>query len=453
MGIRRWARVAGAVGLVAVLLATALPAAQAADASLVFRVVELLRDEHVARPDPVQLYRAALAGLREALQRAGIQTPLADLFARDEDHAREQFQLRFDQAVRAASGRLTERELQFAAARAAAGSLRDSHTGFIPPERLAELRRQQQNEAAFTGIGILLLTKDGKFYARLVFSGSPAQRAGLRPFDRILAIDGVSTEGMTVGDVSSRIRGPQGTAVTLTVRRPGQPAPLVVSVVREPIVVPSVEWAVLDGQVGYVRLGQFNQGSSARLARAVGELQQQGIRGLVLDLRGNPGGFVSELNRVAELFLPRGVVVYTLESREEGRRSYVTRSGPMLDAALPMVVLVDDDTASAAELLSAALRDHGRAPLVGVRTAGAVLVSVTFPLPEGAGLSVAIARMLTPRGEELEGWGIQPDVQVDLTVADLDSGTDSQLLRGLALIRRVLAGGRRGSAQLTGAER
>jgi carboxyl-terminal processing protease len=417
--------------------------AQAADASLVFRVVELLRDEHVARPDPVQLYRAALGGVREALQRAGVAAPLADLFARDEEHAREQFQGRFDQAVRLAGGRLTERELQFAAARAAAASLRDSHTGFITPERLAEIRRQQQNEAAFTGIGILLLSKDGRFYARLVFSGSPAQRAGLQPFDRILAIDGVSTEGMTTEQVSSRIRGPQGTTVTLTVRRATQPTPVVVSIVREPIVVPSVEWSVLDGQVGYLRLGQFNQGASARVARAVGELQQQGIRGLVLDLRGNPGGFVSELNRVAEVFLPRGLVVYTMESRDEGRRAYLTRTGPLLDPSVPVVVLVDDDTASAAELLSAALRDHGRAPLVGLRTAGAVLVSVTFPLPGGAGLSVAIARMLTPRGEELEGRGLVPDVEVDLTSADLERGFDSQLARGTQELARIA---RQGSA-------
>ncbi len=437
-------RPAALVCVVAAVL-LALPPAQAADASLVFRVVELLRDEHVARPDPVQLYRAAVDGLRQALQQAGVAAPLADLFARGEDHAREQFQLRFDQAVRAAAGRLTERELQFAAARAAAASLRDSHTGFITPERLAELRRQQQNEAAFTGIGILLLAKEGRFYARLVFSGSPAQRAGLRPFDRIVAIDGVSTEGMTTDQVSSRIRGPQGTQVTLTVQRPGQPVPLVVPIVREPIVVPAVEYAVLEGGVGYVRFGQFNQGSSARLARAVTELQQQGIRGLVLDLRGNPGGFVSELNRVAELFLPRGSLVYTLESREEGRRSYVTRSGPMVDSSIPMVVLVDDDTASAAELLSAALRDHGRAPLVGVRTAGAVLVSVTFPLPGGAGLSVAIARMLTPRGEELEGRGLHPDLEVDLTVADLDQGFDSQLARGREELARLARQSRAGA--------
>lgn len=432
-----WLRRLTAAGLVAVVLWALPGAAQAADASLVFRVVELLRDEHVARPDPVQLYRAALAGVREALQRAGVVTPLAELFARDEDHAREQFQRRFDRAVRAASGRLGERELAFAAARAAATSLRDSHTGFITPERLAEMRRQQQNQAAFTGIGILLLSKDGKFYARLVFSGSPAQRAGLQPFDRIVAIDGVSTEGMTTEQVSGRIRGPQGTSVTLTIQRPGQASPSVVTIVREPIVVPSVEWAVMDAQLGYVRFGQFNQGASARLARALAELQQQGVRGFVLDLRGNPGGFVSELNRVAELFLPPGVVVYTMESRDEGRRSYVTRTGPFLDPTVPLVVLVDDDTASAAELLSAALRDHGRALLVGLRTAGAVLVSVTFPLPGGAGLSVAIARMLTPRGEELEGRGLLPDVEVDLTAADLDSGVDSQLARARDELARM----------------
>ncbi|MER3459842.1 MAG: hypothetical protein C4303_01155 [candidate division GAL15 bacterium] len=434
-----WRQAAVVACLAAALVGAWVLPLQAADASLVFRVVELLRDEHVSRPDPVQLYRAAIGGLRETLQRAGISAPLPDVFARDEQHAREQFQLRFDQALRLGAGRLGERELQFAAARAAAASLRDSHTSFITPERLAELRRQQQNEAAFTGIGILLLAKEGRFYARLVFPGGPAQRAGLRPFDRILAIDGVSTEGMTTDQVSSRIRGPQGTQVSLTIQRPGQSAPVVVTTVREPIVVPSVEWALLEGDVGYVRFGQFNQGSSARLARAVAELQQQGVRGLVLDLRGNRGGLVSELNRVAELFLPPGALVYTLESREEGRGSYVTRSGPLLASSVPMVVLVDDDTASSAELLSAALRDHGRAPLVGVRTAGAVLLSVTFPLPGGAGLSVAIARMRTPRGEELEGRGLVPDVQVDLTTADLEAGFDSQLVRGREVLGRSAA--------------
>jgi|DewCreStandDraft_5_1066085.scaffolds.fasta_scaffold02002_13 carboxyl-terminal processing protease len=426
---RRVQRGAVVLAVVALLLA-AQPAALAADASLVFRVVELLRDEHVSRPDPVQLYQAALRGLREALERAGVVQPIADIFARDEQQAREQFQMRFDRAVAAAAGRLTERELQFAAARAAAGSLRDSHTGFITPERLAELRRQQQNQAGFTGIGILLMSRDGRFYVKLVFPDTPAQRAGLRPFDRILAVDGVSTEGMTTEQVSTRIRGPQGTPVSLTVQRPGQAVPLSVVVVREPIVVPSVEWSVLEGGVGYVRFGQFTRGSAARLARAVSELQQAGVRGLVLDLRGNPGGFVDELNRAAEVFLPPGRPVYTMLSREEGRRVFSTRSGPVLDPTVPLVVLVDEGTASAAELLGAALRDHGRATLVGLRTAGAVLVSVTFPLPEGAGLSVAIARMLTPRGEELEGRGLSPDLVVDLTAADLDSGVDSQLARG-----------------------
>ncbi len=162
-------------------------------------------------------------------------------------------------------------------------------------------------------------------------------------------------------------------------------------------------------------------------------------------MRGNPGGFVAELNRIAELFLPRGLVVYTVESRGEGRRSYLTRSGPALDPSVPLVVLVDDDTASAAELLSAALRDHGRAVLVGTRTAGAVLVSVTFPLPGGAGLSVAVGRMLTPRGEELEGRGLAPDVWAELTTADLDNGFDRQLAAARQELGR-LSGQERGTA-------
>ncbi len=436
----RWLQ-RGAVVLAALLLVLAArPAALAADASLVFRVVELLRDEHVSGPDPVQLYQAALEGIREALERAGIVQPIADLFARDEQHAREQFQMRFDQAAAAAKDRLTERDLQFAAARAAAASLRDSHTGFITPERLAELRRQQQNQAGFTGIGVLLMSREGRFYVRRVFPDTPAQRAGLRPFDRILAIDGVATEGMTIEEVSRRIRGPQGTSVSLTFQRPGQAAPVTVVVMREPIVVPSVEWSVLEGGVGHVRFGQFTRGSARRLAQAVLELQAAGVRGLVLDLRGNPGGFVDELNRAAEVFLPPGRPVYAMLSREEGRRVFSTRSGPVLAPRLPLVVLVDAGTASAAELLAAALREHGRAVLVGSQTAGAVLVSVTFPLPGGAGLSVAIARMFTPRGEELEGRGLVPDVVVELEAEDLDRGIDRQLTRGVDELSRRMAG-------------
>jgi carboxyl-terminal processing protease len=419
--------------------------APAAHASLVFEVLQLLRDEHVARSDPVRLLAAAVEGLRQALSRAGIAATLPGLTATNEQSARAEFQARFDQALRLAAGRVSSTRLQHAAAHAMAASMNDSHTAFITPERLAERQRRQRNEAGFTGIGILLMPRDGRFYVRLVFPGTPADRSGLQPFDRIVAIEGRSTEGMTTEDVASRVRGPRGTPVTITVRRAGHPSPLSFRVVREPIRVPTVEHRVLGlpgqtgGRVGYIRFGQFTEGSADMMRRAITDLQRHGIRGLILDLRANTGGSLAELNRIAGMFLPAGLPIYTMDSRRDGRQTQFTRTAPVLDPQTPLVVLVDGGTASAGELLAAALREHDRGTLVGTRTAGAVLVSVTFPLPGGAGLSISIARLTTARGVVLERNGLQPQVAADLTVADLDRGVDSQLARALDELARRIA--------------
>ncbi|MDR5710456.1 MAG: S41 family peptidase [Armatimonadota bacterium] len=440
-----WARVRW-IGLgvtVAVVLAgvPAYTPAQAADASVVFAALNALVQRHVDEPDPIPLLRAALEGVLEALRKAGIPAELPDLRATDFSLARWEFQQRFDEAADRARGRLSEEELQYAAARAMAASLGDSHTGFLSPQEMEERRRQQFNEAGYTGIGILLLSRSGRFYVRRVFPGSPAERAGLRDFDRILAIDGQPTERMSSEDVSNRIRGPGGTTVTLTVQRAGHPEPLTFPVVRAPIVVPTVETRVLPGQVGYLRFSQFTQGSSFQLRQALQDLLREGVRGLLLDLRGNPGGFVAELNRVADYLLGPGLPLYTTESRSEGRTTQFTRGPRILPPDVPLVVLVDEDTASAAELLSAALQEHGRGILVGTRTSGAVLISITVPLPGGAGITVAIARLYTPRGVVLEKNGLAPDVAIDLTLEDLDRGVDAQLVRAQGEVLRRLATG------------
>ncbi len=429
-----------ATAVVLAEIPTASPA-RAAEASVVFAALDILVRRHIDEPDPVRLLAAALEGLREALQKAGVSADLQDLTTTDPIGARQEFQRRFDEVVLRAAGRISEEELQYAAARAMASSLGDSHTGFISPEELAERRRRQQNEAGYTGIGILLLTKAGRFYIKHVFPDSPAERAGLQDFDRIVAIDGQSTEGMGTEEVSNRIRGPAGSPVTLTVRRPGVPGPLTFTVVRAPIVVPTVVYRMLSGQIGYLRFSQFTQTSSVQVRQALADLLHQGMRGLLLDLRGNPGGFVVELNRVADYLLGPGLPIYTSESRGEGRSTQVTRGPRVLPPDVPLVVLVDEDTASAAELLSAALQEHGRGILVGTRTAGAVLIGITVPLPGGAGLSVAVARLYTPRGVVLEKNGLQPDIPVDLTVEDLDRGVDTQFVRAQdELVRRVAVG-------------
>lgn len=430
-----------AVVLLAASLATpaAVRPARAADASIVFAALQVLAQVHIDSPDPLKLLTAALDGLRQALARAGITGPLADLTARDVAGARAEFQARFDQAVALAQGRIPEAELQYAAAQAMAASVGGSHTVFITPEQWEVLDRQRRNEASFVGIGIRLLTRDGRFYVLEVFAGGPAARAGLRPFDRLLTIDGQSTEGMAAQDVVGRVRGQEGAAVTITAQRPGQAAPLSFTITRAPIVVPMVEHRMIEGGIGYLRFTQFNQGASSEFGRAIEDLQRQGMRGLVLDLRGNTGGLISEFVQVASLLLPAGLPVIVREDRQQGRVVDSTGGVPALDPSTPLAVLVDGGTASGGELLGAAIQEHGRGAVVGVRTAGSVLASAYFPLPTGAVIQVAIRRVTTGKGVILEQQGVQPDVVVEMTIEDLDRGVDAQLQRAVQAVRQRIS--------------
>src|SRR3989304_6091723 len=199
----------------------ARPAA-AADAAVVFAALDILKDQHFTGPDPVQLLAAAAEGLRQGGTQERIAAPPPPLTATAEAGAREEFQRIFDQAVAAAQGRLSETQLQYAAATAMADSLDDSHTAFLTPEQWSEVQRELSNQASFSGIGIRLLTRDGQFYALNVFPGTPAARSGLRDLDRIVAVDGQSTQGMTAQDVSRRIRGPQGPRGAGTARGGGR---------------------------------------------------------------------------------------------------------------------------------------------------------------------------------------------------------------------------------------
>jgi len=414
--------------------------AQAPSATIVFAALQAIRENHYEEQDPIKLLGAAVDGLRRALTRAGVTPNLPDLTATTESRARAEFQNRFELAIQQGQSRVTADQLQYAASQGMAGFIDDSHTGFISPERRAEDIRRQRNEASYSGIGISMLTRDGRFFIQHVFSGTPAQRAGIRNWDRILSIDGTTTQGMTSEDVSGRIRGPQGQTVTLVVQRPGQANPISIPITREAIVIPTVEYQLLDNRIGYIRFSQFAQQAGPRIRQALEDLQQQGMRALVLDLRGNSGGLLNELNRIAEYFLPAGTNIYTMETRREGKRTFVSRTNPIVDRALPMTVLIDDGSSSAAELLAAALQENRRATLIGRPTAGAVLVSVVFPLPQGAAMSVSIARLITGAGNVLEGNGIKPDVAVDLATEDIERGVDTQLARALQATNQRLAG-------------
>ncbi|HEY3249131.1 MAG TPA: PDZ domain-containing protein, partial [bacterium] len=228
------------LAILAVLLATTLAvppglllSARAADAGIVYEVLAAIVENHVDRPDPAKLLAGAVTGLRDALTRAGVTPQIPDLTATTESEARTEFQARFDQAVAQAAGRLQDVQLRYAAASAMAASLDDSHTWFLNPQQWREFVLRTQGNPSFVGIGVLLLTKDGRFYIWRVFPGSPAERAGLQTFDRIVGVDGQTIQDLP--DLVNRVRGPEGTQVSITVQRPGQTSPVTVSVTRAPI--------------------------------------------------------------------------------------------------------------------------------------------------------------------------------------------------------------------------
>ncbi len=434
MRTRRWLVVAVTLLVTALAVPSGLlPSAHAADAGLVYDAMQVLVENHVDRPDPAKLLAAAVKGLRDALTRAGVTVQLTDLTATTEAGARAEFQDRFDRAVAQAQGRVTDVQLRYAAAAAMAASFDDSHTWFLNPQQWREFMARSQGNPSFVGIGVLLLARDGKFYIWRVFAGSPAERAGLQNLDRIAAVDGTSTQNMATEELVSRVRGPEGTQVVITVQRPGQTSPVSATVTRAPITVPIESHRMMDNQIGYIEFTGFTTGSANRVRAALEDLRGRGMRALVLDLRRNSGGSLNEVVDVANLLLPPNLTIFTLTTRQ-GSVQGITSGGPLLDPALPMVVLTDEGTASGGELLSAALQEHGRAQAVGTQTAGALLVARLFNLSDGSGMSITIAKIVTGKGATLEKNGARPDVEVPLTAADLDRGADVQLQRALQLV-------------------
>lgn len=437
----------GVVLAAGLLLAPHVGRGQAApaDAGLVLEALGVLDQHYVDPVDRVRLLNAALTALERTLAAAGVTITLEPLPAGTTDtEADRLFRARFDAAQAAAQGKLSVQALAYAAIRGMTATFNDSHTGFMTPEQYTERLRKQRREAFFSGVGIVLLPNEGRFYVRDVIPNTPAQRAGVRRFDRILRVGDVSTSGLEVDQVVNLIRGPEGTSVTLTLQRPGRPTPLVVTVVRAPIEMPSVFAAeMVQPGIGYVQLYQFVEGTTAEMRAALGRLLGQGMRALVLDVRGNSGGFLHELRGTLNLLLPAGLPIYQ-ETTRGGQTTVVrTRAPAFLPRTVPMVVLVDEGSASAAELLAAALKEHGRALIVGTKTAGAVEASTLYRLSDGSALSVTILRMRSAKGARLEREGVTPHVTLELTVEDLERGVDPPLARAVQLARQRVAAGRR----------
>jgi carboxyl-terminal processing protease len=425
---------------VTLLPLTAAPRAHAADAGLVLEALAVLRDRYVDPVDAPALLNGAIAGMRATLSQAGIQADLADLPSGTAPAAAEAaLRQRFTAALAAAAGRVQTTTLAYNAVRGMTAIFNDSHTAFITPEQNAERQLRQRRQAAFSGIGVVLMPREGRFYVRDVIPGTPAESAGVQALDRIVRIGETPTTGLQTDQVAGLIRGPAGTSVSLVLDRPGRADNVTLAVTRAPIEIPAIFQArVLEGGIGYVQLYQFVNRTGADVRQALERMLTGGMRGLVLDLRGNSGGYLHELTATVNLFLPPGRPIYQETTRGGQTRTTRTSNVPLLPSHVPLVVLIDESTASAAELLSAALQEQGRATLMGAKTSGAVEASVLIDLSDGSALSVTVLRLASGLGRRLEGVGVTPDVSVALSVSELDQGRDAQIARAVAAVRARL---------------
>jgi len=318
---------------------------------------------------------------------------------------------------------LDPEKLSRGAAKGMLEALDDPYTAFLDPE--AYKLQMTHLHGKFEGIGAHVSMKEGELIVIAPIPGTPAEKAGLRAGDRILEVDGVPIKGMSLNEAVLRIRGPKGTKVRLLVLHEGETRPVEIEIVRGEIKLPSIRYMMRDDGIAYLRIFYFSDQTFHEVERALKELMEKQPVGLILDLRSNPGGYLAAVVAVADQFLKGGVVVYELQKGGERKPWNADPEGLALD--VPLAVLVNKYSASGSEVLAGALQDYGRALIVGTTTFGKGSVNVLYPLSGDSALYLTKARWLTPKGRQIEGKGIVPDVTVEITPEDYKKGRDPQL--------------------------
>lgn len=320
-------------------------------------------------------------------------------------------------------------DLLYAAIEGSLESLDDEFTSFTRPE-IAELLREDFG-GSVEGIGAFVRENDDGFVEIVSpIEGQPADLAGLQPGDLVIEVDGESVVGEDFYAVIAKIRGPRGTEVTLTISRPEVEDPLTFTITRTRFEVPVVETEMLDDNIGYVQLSEFSGLASEKLTEGLEELLAQNPDALVLDLRNNPGGFLDQSVMVTDLFLPEGIVLYQRDS-QGGEEIFRSETGDIAES-IPLVVLINEGSASASEIVAGAIQDTGRGTLIGETTFGKGSVQLLHVLSDGSELRVTIARWFTPNNNSINGVGISPDVEAE---QDFDTEVDEQLQRALEYLQ------------------
>nr|VFJ45554.1 MAG: carboxyl-terminal processing protease [Candidatus Kentron sp. FW]VFJ57164.1 MAG: carboxyl-terminal processing protease [Candidatus Kentron sp. FW] len=298
----------------------------------------------------------------------------------------------------------------------------DPHSSYLEPDEYKEL--QEGTTGKFGGLGIEFTMDDGFIKVITPIDDTPAKRAGVQAKDLIIRLDDAPVKGMEINKAVKIMRGKPGTKITLTILRDGEPKPLEITITRDIIQVTSVKSRTLEPGFGYLRITQFQSKTGKSLRAALSKLQKENknsLKGIILDLRNNPGGVLNAAVDVTDTFLKKGLIVYTEGRREDAQLKFNAKPSDILEGA-PMVVLVNGGSASASEIVAGALQDHKRALIAGNKTFGKGSVQTILPMKNGDALKITTARYFTPSGASIQATGISPDIIFeDLAVVDRES--------------------------------
>lgn len=329
------------------------------------------------------------------------------------------------------NGDLNDEKQAEGALRGYVASLGDPYTVYLDAKEAEELSNDLAGQ--LSGIGVEVGLKNDRLTVISPIDETPAAKAGIRAGDVIALIDGQSTAELTLDEAVKRIRGEKGTEVKLTIVREGED-PKEVAITRDQIQVSSVKYEVKNGDVGYIRVRRFGDDTDTAIREAAADLAKQGVNKIVLDLRDNPGGYLNSAVTVSSEFLANGVVVEERGRHIESKQLVANPGGSLTDAKL--VILINEGSASASEITAGALKDNGRAILVGEKTYGKGSVQEVKSLSNGAQLKVTVAGWFTPNGINIAKEGIKPDVEVKYSAEDVNAGRDPQLEKALEVVRQ-----------------
>lgn len=330
---------------------------------------------------------------------------------------------------------LDAQQLMYGAIKGMLHATGDPYTNFFDPKETTSF--SEQIAGSFEGIGAELGIKDNVLTIIAPLESSPAEKAGLRAGDKIVKIGNKMTSDMSIDEAVDLIRGKKGTQVTITIFREGESTTREVTITREQIEIKSVKWEIKDNNIAYIKINEFGETTADEFRLAATDIKNKNPKGIILDLRNNPGGFVDKCVDIASFFIPKGKVV-VIEEDSAGKRSRLYTNGGDSLSGTPLVVLINEGSASASEILAGALHDDQGITLIGKKSFGKGSVQEFIKLPGGTSTKITVAKWLTPNGDYIMEKGITPDIEADLTLDNFKNGQDPQLDKAMEIIREKI---------------